>query len=334
MEYFLGLDGGASSTTCAVATSDGAVVGIGHSGPSNHILAPGGRDRARGAVTGAVGQALAAAGLGPMTFRAAQFGMTGITHGTEQARVFGEVVKDALGAAIVLVENDAVIAWSAALAGRPGVIVIAGTGSVAFGEDPGGRQARTGGWGYIFGDEGSGFALGCGAVRAALQARDGTGRSTILTARLPEAVGMPLADVPMAFYEGRIDRSRIATLARAVTRAAAEDDEVARELVEEGAAALARLVAAVIAQLQWPEGPVPVGPVGGVFEAGPTVLRPLGRALARLAPSAVLVPPQFAPAVGGVLLAMRAAGVELRPQILALLSATWQMRVAGVPAGV
>ncbi|HLY21366.1 MAG TPA: BadF/BadG/BcrA/BcrD ATPase family protein [bacterium] len=332
MDYFLGVDGGASGTACAVATGDGAVIGIGHAGPSNHILAPGGRERARAALDGALGHTLAAAGLGPVEFRAAQFGMTGITRGTEQARAFAQVVTDTLKAAAVLIENDAVIARAGALAGRPGVIVIAGTGSVAFGEDPNGRQARAGGWGYLFGDEGSGFAIGCGAVRAALHARDGTGEPTMLVERLDEAAGMPLTDIPMAFYEGRIDRSKIAALSPVVARAAEERDPVARRLIDEAAAALARLVAAVIAQLRWPDGPVAVGPVGGVFEAGRTILRPLADALARTAPSAVLVPPRLEPAAGAVLLAMRAAGVPLIPPVLALLAATWELRRAGAPA--
>ena len=332
MDYFLGVDGGASSTTCAVATGDGAVVGIGHAGPSNHILAPGGRERARAAVGGAVAHALAAAGLGAVEFRAAQFGMTGITRDTEQAHAFAGVVAETVRAAIVRIENDAVIARAGALAGRPGVMVIAGTGSVALGEDPSGRQARAGGWGYVFGDEGSGFAIGCGAVRAALHARDGTGEPTVLVERFAETAGMPVTDIPMAFYEGRIDRSKIAALARAVSRAAEEHDAVARRLIDEAAAALARLAGAVIAQLRWPDGPVAVGPVGGVFDAGRTILHPLKEALARTAPSAVLVPPRLAPAAGAILLAMRAAGVTLAPPVLALLAATWELRRAGAPA--
>jgi N-acetylglucosamine kinase-like BadF-type ATPase len=332
MDYFLGVDGGASSTTCAIATADGAVLGIGHSGPSNHILAPGGRERARAAVRTGLDHALAATGLAAVEFRAAQFGMTGITRDSEQARVFAEVVADALTSAIVRIDNDAVIARAGALGGRPGVIVIAGTGSVAFGEDPSGRQARAGGWGYIFGDEGSGFALGCAAVRAALHAHDGTGAPTVLGERITETAGMPLIEIPMAFYEGRIDRSKIASLARVASRAAEERDEVAVRIIREGAGGLARLVAAVIAKLRWPDGPVAVGPVGGVFEAGRTILGPLGEALATVSPSAILVPPKFAPAVGGVLLAMRAAGVHPSAPVLALLAATWELRRAGAVA--
>jgi N-acetylglucosamine kinase-like BadF-type ATPase len=333
MEYFLGVDGGASSTACAVATGDGAIVGIGQAGPSNHILAEGGRERARAAVSESVGRALAASGLGAVEFRAAQFGMTGINRDTEQARVFASVAGDAVKMAMVRIDHDAVVARAGALAGRPGVIVIAGTGSVAFGEDPTGRQARAGGWGYVFGDEGSGFWIGCGAVRAALHARDGTGERTVLLERLPDVAGMAVGEIPMAFYEGRLPRPRIAALSPVVSRAAEERDPVAMRLIDGAAAALARLVAAVISQLRWPEGPVAVGPVGGVFDAGRTILRPLGDALARTAPAAVLVPPRLAPAAGAVLLAMRAAGVPLRPELLALLAATWELRRAGAPVG-
>jgi N-acetylglucosamine kinase-like BadF-type ATPase len=333
MEYFLGVDGGASSTTAVVATADGDILGIGQAGPSNHILAAGGRDRARAAVADSMGRALAAAGLDSVGFRAAQFGMTGIARGTEPARVFAGVAGDVLTAAIVRIESDAVIAHAGALAGRPGVIVIAGTGSVALGQDPNGRQARAGGWGYIFGDEGSGFAIGCGGVRASLHARDGTGEATILGERLSEAAGMAVAEIPMAFYEGRINRSHIAALSQAVSRAAEERDAVAVRLIDEAAAALARLIAAVIGQLRWPEGPVAVGPVGGVFDAGRTILRPLTEALARTSPAAIVVPPRLAPAAGAVLLAMRAAGIALTPPVLALLAATWELRRAGVPVG-
>lgn len=104
-------------------------------------------------------------------------------------------------------------------------------------------------------------------------------------------------------------------------------------MVDEAAAALAGLAAAVARSLTWPTNTVPVAPVGGVFAAGPTLLRPLGRRLAEHAPGAVLVPPRFAPAVGALLLALRFAGIPLSPARLALLAATWEMRIAGSPAG-
>jgi N-acetylglucosamine kinase-like BadF-type ATPase len=328
MSYFLGVDGGASSTTCAVANDEGLILGIGHGGPSNHILAPGGRERARAALGTAVREALAAAGLERVEFEAAQFGMTGITPDTDPARALADVLADLLRARVRKIDNDAAVALAGALACRPGVIVIAGTGSVALGKDPGGREAKAGGWGYLFGDEGSGFALGSGALRAALHARDGSGPDTVLATRIPEALGRSVGEAVMAFYEGRLDRARIAALAPVVTAAAANGDAVALSLVRQAAEALATLAAAVIGRLSWPDGTPPVAPVGGLFKAGPVILGPLRAALEARAPGAVLVPPRFAPAVGALLLAFEAAGVPHTPVRLALLAATWTLRTA------
>ncbi len=329
MTYFLGVDGGATSTACAVCDDNGRILGVGHGGPSNHILAPGGEARARSAVETALGTAEAAAGLPHVEFVCAHFGMTGINRDTEPARVLARVVASLLTARIIQIDNDASSALAGALACRPGVIIIAGTGSVAFGRDPSDREARAGGWGYLFGDEGSGFAIGLSGVRAALRARDGVGPPTVLEARIHQQSGRRLGEIPLLYYEGRIQRSEIAALAPAVTDAAAFGDPVALSLVVEAARGLAATAAAVITQLVWPEGAAPLAPVGGVFKAGRVILDPLKAALAARVPNAVLVPARFTPAVGALLLALRAAGVPHTPERLALLAATWELRSGG-----
>jgi N-acetylglucosamine kinase-like BadF-type ATPase len=329
MTYFLGVDGGATSTACAVCDDQGRVLGVGHGGPSNHIFAPGGEARARSAVETALRDAEAAAGLPQVEFACAHFGMTGINRDTEPARVLARVVASLLTARITQIDNDASIALAGALAGRPGVIVIAGTGSVAFGRDPSDREARVGGWGYLFGDEGSAFAIGLAGVRAALRARDGVGPTTVLEARTSQQFGRRLAEIPLLYYEGRIQRSEIAAFAPAVTGAAASGDSVALSLVVEAAHGLAAAAAAVITQLVWPDDAVPLAPVGGVFKAGRVILDPLKAALAARAPGAILVPARFTPAVGALLLALRAAGVPHTPERLALLAATWELRSGG-----
>jgi N-acetylglucosamine kinase-like BadF-type ATPase len=326
MAYFLGVDGGATSTACAICDADGRILGVGDGGPSNHILAPGGEVRARTAVETALGAAEAAAGLHRVEFDSAQFGMTGINRNTEQARVFDRVVSDLLTTRIMHIDNDASAALAGALACRPGVIVIAGTGSVAFGRDPSGREARVGGWGYLFGDEGSGFALGLAGVRAALRARDGTDRPTVLETQIPTRFGKSLGEIPRLYYEGLVPRAAIAALAPVVTDAAAARDTVAVALVEDAARALAGVAAAVMKQLTWPDGTVPLAPVGGVFKAGRVMLDPLKSALTARVPGAVLVPPRFVPVVGALLLALAAAGVPHTPERLALLAATWELR--------
>jgi N-acetylglucosamine kinase-like BadF-type ATPase len=326
MAYFLGVDGGATSTACAICDADGRILGAGDGGPSNHILAPGGEERARTAVETALGAAEAAVGLHRVEFDSAYFGMTGINRNTEQARLFDRAVSGLLTTRIMQVDNDASAALAGALACRPGVIVIAGTGSVAYGRDPSGREARVGGWGYLFGDEGSGFALGLAGVRAALRARDGTDRPTVLETQIPTRFGKSLGEIPLLYYQGLVPRAAIAALAPAVTDAAAAGDAVAVALVEDAARGLAGVAAAVMKQLTWPDGTVPLAPVGGVFRAGRVILDPLKSALTARVPGAVLVPPRFVPVVGALLLALAAAGVLHTPERLALLAATWELR--------
>ena len=120
MEYFLGVDGGASSTISAVCTADGAVLGIGRGGPSNHILAPGGRERARRALAMALGEAMSSARLASVEFRAAELGMTGINPGTPESHALEEVVREMLSARAVRVDNDANVALAGAFACGPG----------------------------------------------------------------------------------------------------------------------------------------------------------------------------------------------------------------------
>jgi len=326
MAYFLGVDGGATSTTCAMCDHDGRILGVGRGGPSNHILAPGGEARARSAVETALGAAEAASGLGRVEFESAQFGMTGINRETESARVFLRAISSLLTARLVHIDNDASVALAGALACRPGVVVIAGTGSVAYGRDPLGQEARAGGWGYMFGDEGSGFAIGLAGVRAALRARDRVGPATALETRIPDRCGRSLGEIPLLFYEGRWQRVEIAALAPVVTAAASAGDSVAGDLVEEAARGLAAIAAAVVGRLTWPDRTVALAPVGGVFTAGRVILDPLKAALAARAPDAVLVPPRFAPPAGALLLALRAAAVPHTPERLALLAATWELR--------
>ena len=149
MRLFLGVDGGQSSTAALIGDESGKVLGSGVGGPCNHVGTAEGRDKLTRAVGDSVALASRAAGLNPQgfEFEAACFGMSG-----------GPADKQALLLRILrskklIVTTDALIALSGAIAGAPGIIVIAGTGSIAFGRNAAGKTARAGGWGYVFGDE-------------------------------------------------------------------------------------------------------------------------------------------------------------------------------------
>ena len=196
MRLFLGVDGGHSSTTALIADETGRVLGAGTGGPCNHVGAAEGRQKLARAVGECVGAACARAGLdaGSVRFEAACFGMSG--GPADKQAILAEI----LHADRLLVTTDAVIALAGATAGRPGIITIAGTGSIAFGRNAAGKWARAGGWGYIFGDEGGGFDITRQALRAALRYEEGWGPATALHGVLLAETGA--ADFPHLTIEG------------------------------------------------------------------------------------------------------------------------------------
>ena len=180
----------------------------------------------------------------------------------------------------VRVVNDAVIALVAGAPERVGLVVLSGTGSIAYGADLQGRTARSGGLGWILADEGSAQWLGREALRAAVRAADGRGPQTALLALVLEgmkAEGLP--DLVAAVYERSPRPSELGRLAWTVEAAASQGDEVAGEILERGAAELALAARAVHRQLVFAYGVVPVVLGGGAFRACPSLV---GRLSARL----------------------------------------------------
>src|SRR5258708_1070693 len=263
MKLFLGVDGGQSGTTAVIGDEAGRVLGTGEAGPCNHAAAGEGRAKLERAITGSVAAACAQAGLAPPTvsFEAPCFAMS------RRPESKGETLAGSLRRRRLIGTNDAVIALAGATATGQGIIVIAGTGSIAFGRNAAGRCARAGGWGYIFGDEGSGFDIGRQATRAILAMEEGWGPSTRLREILLEATGTRSGNQMLhLFYTDEWPRSRVANLAQLVDSAAVDSDAVAQEIIHNSARQLALLVASVRTQL-WQEGEaLQVAYIGGVFQ--------------------------------------------------------------------
>ncbi len=246
MRLFLGVDGGQTGTTALIGDENGRVLGSGSGGPCNHAGATEGRQKLVRAVQDSVAAACAQAcpHASAITFAAACFGMSG---GPEDKEA---ILREILPAGIVAVTDDAVIALAGATAGEPGIVTIAGTGSIAFGRHADGRTARTGGWGYIFGDEGSGFDIARQALRAVLRAAEGWGPATALAQVLLAATGCADSNgILHRFYTPVWPRSRVAALAPLVDEAAIEGDSVARHILHNAAQQLALLTSSVREQL-------------------------------------------------------------------------------------
>jgi N-acetylglucosamine kinase-like BadF-type ATPase len=302
------VDGGQSSTIALIGDETGHVAGSGAGGPCNHAGRAEGRARFVRAIEDSVSAACRQAGLDfhDVAFESACFGLSG---GPDDKR---PILEEILRAERLAVTTDAAIALTGATGGEPGIVVMAGTGSIAFGRNAAGKTARSGGWGFVFGDEGSGFDLARQGLRAALRHEEGWGPPTRLLEMFLEAGGAKTAgELLHRFYTAEFPRSRIASFGPLVERAATEGDEVAGGILRKAALDLALLASAVRRQLFQPGETVRVAHMGGVFRNA--ALRGQFCELVAQPYGDTCGPPLYPPAAGALIEAYRAAG--LSPQL-------------------
>ena len=271
-ELLLGIDGGGSKTVALVADRNGTLLGRGEAGSSNHQSV--GFPAAVAAIDGATRSALEQAGYdatAPIT--AACFGLAGAARPADRARFDTWLVEQSsIGCWSIVIDAELVLA-----AGTPagwGVALICGTGSICYGRSADGRTARAGGWGYLMGDEGSGYAVGVGALRLATQTADGRADAgRILRAILDYWRLREASELIAHVYHPARTRADIALLAQPVASLAEQGDPSAQELMAQAARELARLVDAVVHTLGLHEPPVALG--GGLLGARPSLQRAL-----------------------------------------------------------
>ncbi len=232
-------------------------------------------------------------------------GMAGVDRVGDAAVVSGILARLAPTSEVVVV-NDALIALEAGVPGGPGVVIIAGTGSIAYGRSRAGRAARAGGWGYLLGDEGSGYWLGRQSLRAVVRSADGRGPHTLLTARVLAHYGVSRPqELVREIYDGRFQPSTVAAIAPAVQLAADDGDEIALHLIDTGARELSLAARSVCDQLALSHGPVVLA--GGMFRAVPRMRQRVVAHLTGRWPGMLVTSLTGEPADGAVSLALAAA---------------------------
>ena len=285
MAYFLGIDGGGTRTTAWLADEAGRVVARGTAGPSNPLkvgFAAAQREllRAARAAVATVNRSMIDRGLfrrrKPTVRRTLtvatchNVGLEAVVAGlagVDRPQVRGPLLawlRKAIPARHHLLTVDAALALRAALGDAPGIIVIAGTGSIAYGQDEQGRILRAGGWGIPFDDLGSGYDLGHKAVAAALQDYDGRGPHTLLSRGICRALGLQnITQVVMK----PLAQDGIAALAPLVLEAARRGDGAARILCNQAGMDLADLALSLIRKFGWRKRRFRVFCTGGVFKS-------------------------------------------------------------------
>ncbi len=267
MAYYLGIDGGGTKTRCVLG-NETTVLATAMSGGSNIIRL--GETQAREALHTAIHQACSAARISPDQIGAICIGVAGASIPEIAAKIRGILAElmPQISPAGIEVVGDNVIALEAAFGAGPGVIAIAGTGSLVYGRDAAGRTARAGGWGFAISDEGSGHWIGRRAVSAILQAHD-QGLETVLAAMVLQAWKLATIDelVEQANSTPPPDFPRLFPI---VVHAAAKGDSIARELLADAGDKLASLTCAVVRRLAATDM-LPVAMTGSVFRQSPEV---------------------------------------------------------------
>lgn len=311
MKTFLGVDGGGTKTRFLLIDETGKVLAAHLEGPAYYLEI--GLGELRGMLARGIEQTLR---QGHVSAEDLSYTFLGLPAYGEDSKLLPELdaaPSQALPHGRYRCGNDMVCGWAGALAGADGINIVSGTGSIAYGEFAG-REARAGGWGELFSDEGSSYWLAREALR--LFSRMSDGRSP--RGPLYEHVRRHFAlqsdlDLCGAIYGKDIaNRSQFAQLSRLLTAAAADGDEGARRLFACAAQELAELVDAVRRQLQIPaDAAIPVSCSGGTFQPGNGLLEALGSELQRRSARYCFIPARLPPDAGAAIQAARLNGTPL-----------------------
>lgn len=297
----LGIDSGGSKTLALVSDGAGNILGRGTAGPSNYHSV--GVEAAYAALDAAILEAYRAAGVAPAP-RALCLGLGGVDRPEDFAIIQGWAAARYAGVPLEIV-NDARLVLAAGTPEGWGLAVISGTGSIVVGRHPRGQTARAGGWGYLFGDEGSGYALGVAALRAVACAVDGRAPQTSLTQGVLAFWGLEKpAELVRRVYGMAQPRAEIARLAEVVEAACAENDPAACAIVRQAGEELARAAQAVLAALNF-EGNVPCALAGSLLLRGVHTAAAFRQALTALALPLDPLASVPEPALGAIRLAQK-----------------------------
>lgn len=302
----VGVDGGGTSTRAMVADERGAELATVMGRAS--AVRPGEAEASADVIADTVREALAAADMEEARPRSLCVGVAGVGRDAERDALWQALTQREL-ADEVLVQPDALIALEDAFGDGPGILLIAGTGSVAFARGPAGALSRCGGWGPTFGDEGSGAWIGRRALSVVTAASDGREPPTALTGAILTAceVDDVQALIPWA---ARATPALLATLAPAVLQVAGTGDLRANALLSMAVEELVVHVRALARQLFVDErAAIPVALAGGLLTRGAPLRRRLEHRLRTAVPGAQIHPQPVVPVRGAVRAALRLLGI-------------------------
>jgi N-acetylglucosamine kinase-like BadF-type ATPase len=345
---FLGVDGGGTKTHFVLVDRDGNLVAV-HEGPTSYHLEIG-MDGLRDVLAGGLAALFGQAGIDGSAIAYAFFGLPAYGEDSVAQVLLDALPQPLLGHRRYRCGNDMVCAWAGSLGGEDGINIVAGTGSIGYGERQG-RSARAGGWGEVFGDEGSAYWIAVQGLNLFTRMSDGRLPRGPLHTAFREYFGL-------GAFSGKVDtgfpqkmrpnkesgadldlcakimnahtRGSIAAMSQLVTRAAHDGDMLAIRIFDDAARELAAVVEAVRQALEFePDEGVPWSYSGGVFNAGAVILDPLQRHLEGKSRSYRLQTPIVTPSLGAAIYAAKLAAQPLAVPAVQRLGSSLQMTRGG-----
>jgi N-acetylglucosamine kinase-like BadF-type ATPase len=302
MFHVLGIDAGGTKTVCLLADEAGRVLASSRGGGAN--LKTVGELAVEKVLHTVMDAVLSHSDVPPA---AICLGIAGADRESDGHTMRAIVRRMALKTR-TLVVNDALVALVAGAGDGPGIVIVAGTGSIVYGRDGRNRAARAGGWGNVLGDEGSGYWIGRKALAAVMRHADGRGRPTALTPRILRHFGLTRpSDLLPLVYDRGIPLHEIAALGGLVSAARADGDEEAALILRSAADELLAAARSVVWRLDMAEAVFPFVLSGGMFAGVPWLAEEVTRGLSDLAPRAVVKRLVLEPAIGAVHLAIAEA---------------------------
>ena len=300
--HVLGIDAGGTKTVCLLADDRGQVLSEARAGGAN--LQSAGELEVEKVLHRVMEEALGDHDVLPA---AICLGIAGVDR-PEDSDAVRSIMRRIGFKTPTLVVNDALVALVAGAGEEPGVVLVAGTGSIAYGRDARGRAARAGGWGYLLGDEGAGFWIGRAALSAVVRQFDGRGPVTLLTDMVLKHMRLdsPTQLIHEIYYRD-VHRHAIAGLAALVDQAAEAHDAVAGQILARAGAELTAAAASVITRLDMRGQMFPTILAGGIFRGVPWLATDVTARLSEVAPRSEVRLLDVEPAVGAVRLAIAAA---------------------------
>ncbi len=307
--YVIGVDGGGTKTEFVLLDYSGNVIGRAKGDSTNYQVV--GDKKLREELLKGFNTLISITNVASNKIEHIFLGLAGAGRERDRKEII-DLFSDSEFDKKVAVDSDAMVALAGAFGTGIGIIIIAGTGAICFGKNSEGKIVRSGGWGFLLGDEGSGYFIGREAIIAALKDMDGRGEKTKLKSRIEKHFNLDSIDqiIPQ-IYQNQIDRVAIADLAPVVFEQANQGDAVAEEIIRRTGKELGILAKAVAQHLNFESDEIKVALIGSIFKQKEMLINEISKELYEISWNVEISDPMFEPQYGAALMALQKSGIKI-----------------------